>query len=63
MQVRPGWAQKNEICYTVTEIVALVLPLDSFKGAARNTGSPSLMYGWGRSESAISLKKKKVCKQ
>jgi hypothetical protein len=50
----------SETCYCGTAFVALVTPLDSIEGAASSHLQPLLLYGWRRSRSTNSLKKKEV---
>src|SRR5690349_5056520 len=45
-------------CYVWPAFVALVTPLDSFEGAASSNLRPLSLYGWRRSRSTNSLKKK-----
>ena len=49
---------KGKACYVWPAFVALVTPLDSFEGAASSNLRPLSLYGWRRSRSTNSLKKK-----
>src|ERR1700719_152137 len=46
-------------CYVLSAFVALVTPLDSIEGAASSHLRPLLLYGWRRSRSTNSLRKRK----
>lgn len=60
-----GWRGLGWPKYAILsgEIVALMKPLDSLRGAVGVTAAPFSVYGWGRSETAISLREKKVWKK
>src|SRR5690242_20841543 len=49
---------RGKACYVWPAFVALVTPLDSFEGAASSNLRPLSLYGWRRSRSTNSLKKK-----
>ena len=48
----------GKACYVWPAFVALVTPLDSFEGAASSNLRPLSLYGWRRSRSTNSLKRK-----
>ncbi len=49
---------RGKACYVWPAFVALVTPLDSFEGAASSNLQPLSLYGWRRSRSTNSLKRK-----
>jgi CspA family cold shock protein len=49
---------RGKACYVWPAFVALVTPLDSFEGAASSNLRPLSLYGWRRSRSTNSLKRK-----
>src|ERR1700728_278159 len=54
-----GLGQHLKTCYAWAAFVALVTPLDSIEGAASSHLRPLLLYGWRRSRTTNSLKRRK----